>query len=123
VSPPQITLSPQINRWTTNLVTITARGSKALALSDPEASDKRVSVELKESIPGRVFRLAAVFPPGFQIAPGQQVQLSVKSNSAERPVIIVPVTQAQRRSAASTPLAQPKAISQNLPPLPATGHP
>jgi copper(I)-binding protein len=124
VTPPQIILSPQLDRWTTNRVTITANGSKTLALSDPEASDKRVSVEIKETTPGRIFQLAAAFPPGFQIAPGQQVQLSVKSNNAERPVIVVPVRQVQRQPAMSPPLAHPKPMSQNPPPhLPATGHP
>jgi hypothetical protein len=123
VSPSQISLPPQLDRWTTNLVNIIANGSKPLALSDPEASDKKVSVELKEMTPGRVFQLAAVFPPGFQLAPGQQMQLSIKSNNAERPVITVPVWQAQRLPAVSQPPAHPKAMSQNPPPLPATGHP
>jgi hypothetical protein len=123
LTPPQIRLSSQIDRWTTNLVTITARGSKPLALSDPEASDKRISVELKETTPGRAFQLAAVFPPGFQIVPGQQAQVKIKSNNAENPVIVVPIRQVQRQPAMSTPLAHPKPMSQNPPPLPATGHP
>ncbi len=123
VAPSQIVLPPQLDRSTTNRVTITANGSKALALSDPEVSDKRVSVEIKETAPGRVFQLAAVFPPGFRLAPGQQAQLSVKSNNAERPVIVVPIRQAQLRPGMSPPLAHPKPMSQNPPPLPATGHP
>jgi hypothetical protein len=123
VTPSQITLPPQLDRWATNRVTITANGSKALALSDPEASDKRVSVEIKETIPGRAFQLVTVFPPGFQIAPGQQAQLSVKSDNAERPVIVVPIRQIPRQPAMSPLLAHPRAMSQNPPPLPATNHP
>jgi hypothetical protein len=123
VTPPQITLSPQIDRWLTNRVTIIGNVSNSLVLSDPEASDKRISVEIKEMTRGRVFQLAAIFPPGFQIAPGQQVRLSVKSNNAERPVIIVPIRQLQRQPATSPPLAHPKPMSQNPPPPPATGHP
>jgi hypothetical protein len=123
VTPPQIMLPAQIDRWITNLVTITANGSKTLALSDPEASDKRVSVQLKEITPGRVFQLAAVFPPGFQIVPGRQAQLSVKSNNAERPVIVVPVRQVQRPPPPPPPPAHPKPMSQNPPTPQPTSHP
>jgi hypothetical protein len=123
LAPAQINLPPQLDRWTTNLVTITANGGKPLTLSDPTASDERVGVQIKEISPGRVFQLAAVFPPGFQIAPGRQVQLSVKSNNAERPVLVVPVRQIPRQPALSPPLAHPKPMSQNPPPLQAAGHP
>ncbi len=68
LTPTQISLSPQIDRWTTNLVTITDKGSKTLALSDPEASDKRISVEIKEINPGRIFQLATVFPPDSRLS-------------------------------------------------------
>jgi len=123
LAPAQIAFSPQIDRYTTNRVIITANGSKALALSDPKASDERVSVELTEIRSGRVFQLAAVFPPGFQIAPGQQLQLSVKSNNAERPVLVVPVRQTPRPSAMPPSLAHPRAMGQIPPPPPAPGHP
>jgi hypothetical protein len=95
----QIVLRPLIKQWTTNFITITANVSKALVLSDPEVSDQRVSVELKEIVPGRIFRLAAAFPPGYQLGPGQKAQLSVKSNNAQHPVIIVPILQIQGRRA------------------------
>jgi hypothetical protein len=120
LTPAQITLPPQMDRPTTNFVTITARGSKALALSDPMASDEKIGVTIKEINPGRVFQLAAVFPPGFKIVPGRQVQVKIKSDSAERPVIVVPIYQSQ------PPPAQPKAMDKNSPPpppLPTTGHP
>jgi hypothetical protein len=123
VVPLQIVLPPQIVAWTTNLVTIANNGSKALALSDPEVSDKRASVELKTITPGRSFQLAAVFPPGFELAPGQQAQLSVKSDNASRPVISVPIRQFSRQPAMPLLPAHPKAMSQNPPPPPATGHP
>ncbi len=131
VVPPQISLMPQIDRSMTNRVTITANGSKALALSDPEVSDKRVSVELKEMSPGRVYQIAAIFPPGFQIAPGQEVQVSIKSNNEHHPVIVVPIRQYARQPVMAAPLAHPtpmvhpKVMSQSPPPppLPTTGHP
>ena len=93
IVPTQIMLMPPIAGWTTNVVNIKANWSKALALSDPESSDKRVNLELKEISPGRVFQLVAGFPPGFQLVPGGRIELKVKSNIAERPLIIVPVTQ------------------------------
>jgi hypothetical protein len=124
VTPAQINLPSPMDHWTTNLVTITNNVGQPLALSDPKASDERIRVEIKETTPGNGFQLAAIFPPGFQIAPGRQAQLSVKSNNAQFPVIVVPIKQeAQRQPAISTPLAHPKAMSQNPPPLQATGHP
>jgi hypothetical protein len=93
VMPLQITVPPKIGGWTTNIVTITANGKQALILSDPQASDKRIVVELKETVPGRSFRLAAAFPPDFELAPGQEAHVSVKSNNAERPLIVVPIVQ------------------------------
>ncbi len=103
VTPPQIVLPPRRGDWTTNVVTITANGTNVLALSDATASGEGASVELNEITPGRVFQLAAVFRPGFVVVPGRQVQLSVKSNNAECPVIVVPVRQARRQPAASLP--------------------
>jgi hypothetical protein len=123
VSPQQITLPPQLSLWTTNLVTLTDQSSKPLALSDPEASDKRISVALKETKPGSVFQLAAVFPPGYVVAPGQQTQVSVKSNNPQQPVITVPIRQMQQRQPAmNQPPGHPRVMTQNLPPQIA-GHP
>jgi hypothetical protein len=103
VTPPQIILPPRIDDWTTNIVTITANGTNVLALSDATVSDERASVELNETTPGHVFQLAVIFRPGFVVATGRQAQLSVKSNNAECPVIVVPVRQARRQPAPSLP--------------------
>jgi hypothetical protein len=123
VTPRQISLSPQVSLWTTNLITITAKGSKKVALSDPEASDKRVALELRTINEGRLFQLAAVFPPGFQISAGQHVDLSVKTDNPQRPVITVPVTQMQHRLPPSASPAHPRTMSQNPPAPPVPGHP
>ena len=123
VTPPQIALLPQINGWLTNRITITANGSKTLALSDLEVSDKKISVEMQETTPGRVFQIAAVFPPGYQVAPGQDVHVSVKSNNPEQPVIVVPVRQYPRQPVMSAPLVRPRSMSQNPPPVPTIAHP
>jgi len=123
VSPLQIILSPQIVVWTTNVIRITAKGNNALALSDLEVSDTNITVALKEITPGREFQLVAAFPPGYHTPAGQQVRLSVKSNNAQFPMITVPITQFPLRPAMSPPLARPRALSPNPPPLQATGHP
>jgi hypothetical protein len=96
MGPAQIVLSPQISEGLTTLVKIIANGTNTFSLSVPEVSDKKVSVELKEITPRRFFLLTAAFPPGYQIAPGQKVQVSIKSDNAQQPVIIVPITQTQR---------------------------
>jgi hypothetical protein len=123
LAPMQIYLPPQIERPMTNIVTITANGSKALALSNLEVSDKRISVTLKTITPGKIFQLAAVFPAGFQLSPGQPTQVTVKSDNAEFPVITVPIRQFPRQPAVSPPPAHPRVMSQNPPPVPAAGRP
>jgi hypothetical protein len=124
VTPSQIVLPTQIVGWMTNVISINANASKALALSDPEASDKRVLVQLREITPGRVFQLAVVFPPGFQLAPDQpRVELRVKSNYEQTPVIVVPIRQVPLQMAAPPPMPHARVVSQNPPPPQAAGHP
>jgi hypothetical protein len=123
VSPTQIVLSPEIDRWTTNIVSITANGSKPIVLSDAMVFDHRVRVELKEITPGHAFQVVAAFPPEFRLAEGQRVELSVKSNNPEQPVIIVPIWQFHNQQGTSLPVARPKVMSQNPSSLHATGNP
>jgi hypothetical protein len=123
VVPAQIVLPPQITGWTTNVITITANGSKMLVLSSLAACcDKAIKVELKEINPGRVFQLVAAFPPGFQVAAGQEAELSVKSNNAQHPVITVPIRQLSHQAVIPGP-SHLKAMSQNPPSPQASGHP
>jgi hypothetical protein len=126
VSPLEITLSPQIDRWTTNSVTITANGNRALSLSDVSVTDPRVSVAIKEITPAHLFQVVMAFPPGFKLAQGQVVQMSVKSNSPERPLVTVPIKQFFPQPGTTQTLPHPKVISQNPPPgttFQAVGHP
>jgi hypothetical protein len=92
-TPWELVLPRQIIAWTTNLVTITNNANRAVVLFDPQVSDPRARVELKTIIPGRSFRLAAAFPPGFELAPGQSVQLSINSDNPSRPLLTVWVRQ------------------------------
>jgi hypothetical protein len=125
VSPLQIALSPLIDKWTTNSVLISSTGNKILALSDPVASDERVKLEIKEITPGRTFQLLMAVPPGFQLAPGHDVEVKVKTNKPDHPLVTVPIYQI-RQNPVQTPVGiRPKVISQQNPPqvFQATGHP
>ncbi|HZM06287.1 MAG TPA: DUF1573 domain-containing protein [Candidatus Saccharimonadales bacterium] len=106
VAPLQIMLPGLIDRWTTNVVSIMTHTSKPVVLSDPEVNDKRVSVQIKEVVPGRRYTLAAAFPPQYRISPGQRIAVTIKSDNATQPTVTVPVNQLPH------PAMHPPAISQ-----------
>jgi hypothetical protein len=107
VTPPQITLpaSPLANLVPAN-VAIRNNGTNALVLTGAAVNAKGVEVQLKEVQPGRYFTLMVIFPVGFEIAPGELVELSVKSNHPQFPDIKVPIQQ-PGRSAPTTPPPPP----------------
>jgi len=82
-----------------------------LKLSDPVLSVKGVDVHLEELQPGRSFTVTLKFPAGFEIARGEKVELSVKSNHPQFTVIKVPVVQAPRPGP-TTPPPRPAAAPQ-----------
>jgi hypothetical protein len=84
-------------------ISIRYRGTNTLALSEPAVNAKGVDVQLKELQPGRYFTLTVSFPAGFEIAPGEKVELSVKSNHPQFPVIKVPVRQPPRPAPTARP--------------------
>ena len=87
-------------------VSIRNNGTNTLALSEPTVNAKGVDVQLKETEPGRAFALAVKFPAGFEIAQGEKVELSVKSNHPQFPTIKVPIMQPPRPA---PPVAVPTA--------------
>jgi copper(I)-binding protein len=89
-------------------VTIRNNGTNTLALSEPAASAPGVDVQLRETEPGRGFALTANFPAGFEIARGEKVELSVRSNHPQFPTIKVPVVQPPRPGPPAAP-AEPAA--------------
>lgn len=97
VSPPQINLpaGPLQEKLTYGLL-IRYNGTNVMTLSDPAVNVKDVKTGLKELEPGRAFNVEVSFPPGFEIAPGQNVEFSVKSSHPEFPVIKVPISQLPR---------------------------
>jgi hypothetical protein len=97
VMPSQISLpvAPLANPMLYTL-SIRNNGTNTLALSEPAMNAKGVDVQLKELQPGRFFEVSVTFPAGFEVAQGEQVELSLKSNHPQFPVIKAPVLQPPR---------------------------
>ena len=97
ISPPQLVLpmAPLAQRYT-NTINFTDSSTNAVALSEPTINATGVDVLFKEVVPGRQFAATLTFPQGFEIAPGQKVELSVKSSFASMPVLKMPILQASR---------------------------
>ncbi len=97
VMPSQINLpaAPLANVMA-SAVSIRNNGTNTLTLSEPVVNAKGVDVQLKETEPRRNFMLVLNFPPGFEIAQGEKVELSVKSDHPQFPTLKVPVMQPPR---------------------------
>lgn len=110
VVPSQIVLpvAPLANAVTFS-ISIRNNGTNTLALSEPAVNESSVDVQLKEIEGGRFFTLTANFPAGFEMAQGQKVELSVKSNHPQFSVIKVPVIQPLRPAPSVVPVAMPAA--------------
>jgi hypothetical protein len=99
------TLYPEVTVYPTNLQMpagplaraatnhITIRGNSAdLTLSGPGANVPGVDVSVNVIQPKRQYYLSAVFPKGFEIQPGRDIVLTVKTDNPRFPVLSVPVT-------------------------------
>lgn len=96
-NPPVISLpaAPNTNN-VRPVIHIRNNGSSAFTLSDPVVNTKGVDVQIKEIEPGRYASLTVTFPPDFTIAPGEKIQLRVKTGLANPPTFEVPVFQRPR---------------------------
>jgi hypothetical protein len=129
VIPSYITLAPgPLANAVTNSVSIRNNSTNDLKLSDPVVNVAGVEAEIKEMQPGKSFTALLAFPQGFQIPPGQQVELSVKSSNPKFPVVKVLVVQTPRPTPPPVrptppvkPVPSPAATPPPVPPLPA-GH-
>jgi hypothetical protein len=114
-------------------VTIRNNTGQSFQLSDPQINVPGATVELIELQPNRVFRLTPVFPDGFQLPTGEQLELIVKSSLPRHPEIRVPVLAsstvirtptirtpvAPRTNVVLRPVARPPAApAPALPPIP-----
>ena len=136
VIPSYITLPPgPLAAALTNSVAIENRSTNALQLTEPNVNAPGVQAQIKEMRPGVSFTAMLAFPKGFEVPPGQQVILSVKSNNPKYPVVKVPVLQMPhpyRQPAPATPvvpirpnvqaLAHPRPLPPPLPPPLPAGH-
>ena len=68
-------------------------GTKPLALLKAVGSVPGIDVRVGEPQPGRAFVLIVGFPEGFQIKRGQKVELRVKTNHPQYPVLKLPIFQ------------------------------
>jgi copper(I)-binding protein len=130
VMPTYITVQagPLVNA-VTNSVTIQNNSTNAVQLSEPVVNVPGVEAQIKETQPGKSFIAMLVFPQGFEIPRGLNVELSVKSSNPRYPLVKVPVMQLPRPyrpPASAVPVALPKPRPQvvphappPLPPLPA----
>ncbi len=75
-------------------VTIQNNVSAPLTLSEPTVNAQGVDVEVKETQPGRLFAVTLSFPEGFQIPPGENEALTIKTSHPQYPALRVPIIQA-----------------------------
>ena len=128
--PSYVTLAAgPLARAVTNYITIRNNSTNALKLSDPAVSVAGVETQIKETLPGKSFVATLMFPQGFEIPRGQQVQFSVNSSNPKSPVLKVPIMQLPRPvmpPPAAVPVAMPKPIRRAVvsppppPPVPAS---
>ena len=109
----------------TNSIAIENRSTNALQLSDATVNVPGVEVQIREMRPGMSFTAMLAFPQGFQVPPGQQVELNIKSSNPKYPVLKVPVMQLPRPAMAPSRVvpvvpvkASPQAAVRPPPPLP-----
>jgi copper(I)-binding protein len=126
VIPSYITLAPgPLANAVTNSVAIQNRSTNDLTLSEPVVNVPGVEARIQEMQPGRSFTALLAFPQGFEVPPGQQVELTVKSSNPKFPVVKVPVMQKPRPApppVRPTPPAKPVSSSAATPPPLPAGH-
>jgi len=120
VMPTQITLpAGPLAAAMNHAIMIRNSSTNPLVLSEAGVTVPGPEVTVHETQPGRLFNLAVTFPAGFQIKPGEKVEVTVKSNHPKFALIKVPVFQAQTPAAAA---ASPvRFVPATKPPLPVAG--
>jgi len=93
-NPPSIIVPPAPNLNNVRpVIQIRNNGSGLMKLSDPVVNAQGVDVQINEIEPGRCSSLTLTFPPDFTMAPGEKIELSVKTGLAHLPTFEVPVVQ------------------------------
>jgi len=93
-----------------NVYTVTVRNNSgtSMALSDPSINVDGATVKVLETQPGRMFNIQVSFPAGFQIQPGQKVEITAKSTLANHPVVKIPVLQLPAPASFQRPPSPPQ---------------
>jgi hypothetical protein len=93
-TPSQVYLAqaPLADAWPLT-VTIQNNSTNSLVLTEPSINAPGVDVQLQEVQPGRLFKLAASFPAGFQRPANTNLELRVKSNFPQLPIVKVSLFQ------------------------------
>jgi hypothetical protein len=100
-------------------VAIQNNSTNPVSLTDPSVNAPGVEVQIKENEPGRKFTAVATFPQDFQIQPGQQMQLTMKSSNPKYPEVKVPIITQQPRPGMRPPaMKPPPPAAVNPPPSP-----
>jgi len=122
VTPSQILLPPgPFTNVVHQVITVRNAATNSLVLSEPSVNVTEAVVRVQETQPGRFFNLLLDFPVGFQIKPGQQVEVSVKSNHPKFAMIKVPVFQSQTAPTIVVPRSLPDSrVNPPTAPAPAT---
>ena len=105
VIPSYITLAAgPLAKAVTNSVSIQNNSTNLLQLSEPTVNVPGAEAQIREMQPGRSFTALVTFPEGFQVTPGQQVEVTVKSSNPKFPLVKVPVMQMPRLQMPTPPL-------------------
>jgi hypothetical protein len=96
--PMQIKLPPlPLESAFTNKFWVRNNGTNDLVLSDPQVNAAGVSVEIKPDPNSTTpMSVIAVFPSGFDVPPGTDLQLRLKTNDPLFPNLTVPINQTSR---------------------------
>lgn len=90
--PPRLDLPPgPFTNRVTRAVSVRNNAAVPLTLSDLSLSVKGVDARLYELQKGQYFTVMLTFPPGFEHATGDPIELSFKSNNPRFPILRVPI--------------------------------
>lgn len=112
VTPPAITLQPNMNQKTTRFVTIRNGGKTPLKVSDVKVSNPAITAQLTETTPGKNFRIVLQIPAGTEIAATGE-KLTMNTDNPKFSELSVPIQERgapMSRTTASTalrPIARP----------------
>ena len=134
VNPSIISLPPSpLTVAQTSSVTIQNHSASPLSLTNAAVNAPGVEVEIQATQPGHMFTALTKFPAGFEVQPGQLIELTMQSSNPKYPLVKVPIIQRPRAampahfakpptpapvSPRPAPLRPVKTTAADLPPIP-----